>query len=98
VIAAIGSYSISTSSDAWCELARLRDDGTIASPTYAPCRPRRVILDVAAWHEENLEERIRERRDLFAGQRPVDARRRLGLETSREVMCACAYGERTKWM
>ena len=38
-----------------------------------------IVLDVRARHRRDLEERIRERGHLFAGQRPVDARHLLGL-------------------
>ena len=61
------------------ELARLgddRDDG-LADEAHLPEREG-VVLDVAARHARDLEERIGERRDLLAGQRPVDALHRLG--------------------
>ena len=81
------------------ELARLGDDRDDRLADVAHLADReRVVLDVAAGHRRDLEERIGERRDLFAGQRPVDARRSSAFETSIDVMCACAYGERTKWM
>ncbi len=61
------------------ELARLGHDGhdRLADVAHLADREREV-LDVRAGHARDLEERIRERRDLLAGQRPVDAVDRLG--------------------
>ena len=56
-------------------LARLGDDGDDRLADVAHLADReRVVLDVRAGYRRDLEERIGERRDLFAGQRPVDAR------------------------
>ena len=57
-----------------CELARRRDDGRdrLADVAHAPNRER-VVLDVRAGRDGQLEERIGEDGDLVAGQRPVDA-------------------------
>ena len=81
MIASIGSYSTSTSSDASrAELARLGDDGDDGLADVAHLADReRVVLQVRARHRRDLEERVGQRRDLLAGERPVDARRRLGL-------------------
>ena len=62
------------------ELARLGDDGDDRLADVAHLADReRVVLQVRARHRRDLEERIGQRRDLLAGQRPVDARRRLRL-------------------
>ena len=62
------------------ELARLGDDGDNRLADVAHLADgERVVLEVRARHRRDLEERIGQRRDLLAGQRPVDARRRLGL-------------------
>ena len=62
------------------ELARLGDDGDDRLADVAHLADReREVLQVRAGHRRDLEERIGQRRDLFAGQRPVDARGRLGL-------------------
>ena len=56
------------------ELARLRDDRDDRLADVAHLAEReRVVLQVRARRRRQLEERIGERRDLFAGQRPVDA-------------------------
>ena len=61
------------------ELARLGDDrdDRLADEAHLADREREV-LDVPAGHARDLEERIGERRDLLAGQRPVHAVHRLG--------------------
>ena len=61
------------------ELARLGDDrdDRLADVAHLADREREV-LDVRARRARDLEERIGERRDLLAGQRPVDAVDRLG--------------------
>ena len=62
------------------ELARLGDDGDDRLADVAHLADReRVVLDVPARHRRDLKERIGERRDLFAGERAVDALHRLGL-------------------
>ena len=62
------------------ELARLGDDGDDRLADVAHLADReRVVLQVRAGDRRDLEERIGQRRDLFAGQRPVDAGRLLGL-------------------
>ena len=62
------------------KLARLGDDGDDGLADVAHLADReRVVLQVRARHRRDLEERIGQRRDLLAGQRPVDARRRLRL-------------------
>ena len=62
------------------ELARLGDDGDDRLADVAHLADReRVVLDVPARHRRDLEERIGERRHLFAGERAVDALHRLGL-------------------
>jgi len=81
------------------ELAGLRDDRDDRLTDVAHLAEReRVVLQMRAGRRRELEEGICERRDLFARERAVDALDRLRLETSIEQMCACAYGERTKWM
>ena len=57
-----------------CQLARRRDDrrDRLAHVAHAPDRER-VVLDVGARLDRQLEERIGEDRDLVAGQRAVDA-------------------------
>ena len=81
------------------ELARLGDDrgDGLADVAHLPDRER-VVLDLTAGVGGDLEERIREDRDLVAGQRPVDALQLVrGARRRPDLICACAYGERTKW-
>ena len=62
------------------ELARLGDDGDdrLADVAHLAHRERKV-LQVRSGHRRDLEERIGQRGDLLAGQRPVDAGDLLGL-------------------
>ena len=97
---ASGSYSTSTSSAASRASSRVAaTTAATGSPTWRTRADReRVVLDVPAGRRRDLEERVGLRRDLVAGQRPVDA---VELERLRDVdrarSRACAYGERTKW-
>ena len=59
------------------ELARLGDDGDDRVADVADAADReRVVLDLVAGRRRELEERVGQRRDLVAGQRPVDAGQR----------------------
>ena len=61
------------------ELSRLGDDRDDRLADVAHLADgERVVLDVRARRARDLEERVGQRRDLFAGQRAVDAVDRLG--------------------